>query len=214
MLLWFFLLRRLLMCSTLAKVFSWALWLAQDTECCTELLHSDGSFNSVSWLLLLWVENKVSVCHSCSVWEDELGDKSHGEADRAEASWTKWGHSPMVEKQSGSGESNRVIQESRSLDIPTVKKHIWDQDKKSRQCIGVLPRSQTYKDRHGHDNRSKDKGLSLSAAPAEGDRPLLVRAFFHTVLSTQLSDSRLHSWTVEADCELRHSDPWMLKALT
>lgn len=52
----------------------------------------------------------MSMCHSYSVKEDELGDKSHGEAGRAGASRSQWGHSPTVpeqERQGGSGESNQ-----------------------------------------------------------------------------------------------------------
>lgn len=60
---------------------------------------------------------------------------------------------------------------------------------------------------------TEGKGFSLRAAPAKKDRPLLVRAFSHTALSTELSDSRLYGCTIEADPEPRQSNPRVLSAL-
>lgn len=75
-LLWFIVLRRVVMCSTLAKDFSWALSLATGTMHCRKSLLSVSSFNGMTWLLLLVTEKEVmahelSMCHSYSVREDE-----------------------------------------------------------------------------------------------------------------------------------------------
>lgn len=78
-LLWFIVLRRVVMCSTLAKDFSWALSLAAGTMHCRKSLLSVSSFNGVTWLLLLLTEievmaHELPMCHSYSVREDEQGD--------------------------------------------------------------------------------------------------------------------------------------------
>lgn len=77
-LLWFIVLRRVVMCSTLAKDFSWALSLAAGTMHCRKSLLSVSSFNGMTWLLLLLTEKEVmaheqTMCHSYSVREDEQG---------------------------------------------------------------------------------------------------------------------------------------------
>lgn len=92
-LLWFIVQRRVVMCSTLAKDFSWALSLAAGTMHCRKSLLSVSSCNGVIWLLLLPTETEVmahelSMCHSYCVREDKQGGQ--------EPWWGRKGRSPKV----------------------------------------------------------------------------------------------------------------------
>jgi len=69
-----------------------------------------------------------------------------------------------------------------------------------------------YTARHAHDSRSEGKGLSLSAAPADGDRPLLSEHFL-TQLFPHISDSGLYSCTTAADPEPKQTNPWALRVV-
>lgn len=109
-LLWFIVLRKVVMCSTLAKDFSWALSLAAGTMHCRKSLLSVSSFSSMTWLLLLLTEKGVmaheqSVCHNYSVREDEQGEKSPGEAETASRSHKVQFHCTWVRKASASAYS-------------------------------------------------------------------------------------------------------------
>lgn len=109
----------------------------------------------MTWLVLLWMENKVSVCNSSSVREDQPADKSCGEAS---------GASPSI-----------------------LTRYSWGQARKQR--VRVWSRSVKCTARHGHDSRNKGKSLDFSAALAEADRSLLLRAFFffsHSPFNTAL----------------------------
>lgn len=200
MLLWFIVLRRVVMCSTLAKDFSWAPPLASGTMCCTKSLLSDSSFNSTTWLLLLLTENEVSMCHSYSVREDEPGYKSHGEAGRAGASGSQWGHCPTVpeqEKQSGSGESNQGHPRVQIIrHIHSDKARLRSSQEVKAVGWGPVQISEVHSQAWPWQQQQR-QGLELKCCSCWGWQALACQSFFsHSSFYTALwfKAAELHHW--------------------
>lgn len=140
----------------------------------------------MTWLVLLWTENEMSVLlhfKGRTVRRKELRRGSG-----AGAFQIQWRHSliPLKqEKQSDLMGAPRVTEVPRSSVTCIVTWYAWCQAGKSRQWVMVWFSSAKYRARHG------EKSLNISAAPAGGDR-ILLSEHFHIALSTQLSFNTAH----------------------
>lgn len=141
-----------------------------------------------AWPVLYCYEWRMRCQFSYSVGEEQPEERSWGEASGAGAFQTQWRHSltaPKQEKQSEPGEGTQGHPRVQII----CRMH-------SDIMLDVKPGSQGNRSGSGSVQWSTEpvmdviagtKSLNFSAAPAEGDRILLVRTFSHTALFVQFS---------------------------